>query len=73
MTVVVLVNYYYSPINIFRSTKMSVTKEILSFYSENESTVDLLLNLLLSNNSYTEKLQRIAEDVAKQAEVTSDE
>lgn len=52
---------------------MSVTKEILSFYSENESTVDLLLNLLLSNNSYTEKLQRIAEDVAKQAEVTSDE
>ena len=52
---------------------MSATKEILSIYSENEAVTDLLLNILLSNNSFAEKLQKVAEDVAKQAEVTSDE
>ena len=52
---------------------MSATKEILSIYEENESATDLLFNILLSNNVYTEKLQSIAEDVAKQTEVTSGE
>ena len=52
---------------------MSATKEILSIYSENEVATDLLLNILLSNNSFTEKLQKVAKDVAKEAEVTSDE
>ena len=52
---------------------MSATKEILSIYSENEAATDLLFNILLSNNTYTEKLQKIAEDVAKQTEVTSDD
>lgn len=52
---------------------MSATKEILSIYSENEVATDLLFNILLNNNSFTEKLQKIAEDVAKQTEVTADE
>lgn len=52
---------------------MSSTKEILSIYSENEAVTDLLLNILLSNNSFTEKLQEIAKDVAIEAEVTDDE
>ena len=52
---------------------MSATKEILSIYSENEAATDLLFNILLSNNSFTEKLQKAAEDVAKEVEVTSDE
>ena len=51
---------------------MSVTKEILSIYSENEAATNLLFNILLSNNSYAEKLQKIAEDVARQTKVTSD-
>ena len=52
---------------------MLVTKEILSFYLRNEPAIDLLLKILLSNNSYTEKLQRIAEDVAKRTEGRSNE
>ena len=52
---------------------MPATKEILSIYSENAAVTDLLLNILLSNNSFTEKLQKIAKDVAKEAEVTDDE
>ncbi len=52
---------------------MSATKEILSIYSENEVASDLLFNILLSNNSFTEKLQKVAKDVAKEVEVTADE
>ena len=52
---------------------MLITKEILSIYSGNEVVTDLVFNILLSNNSFTEKLQKIAEDIAKQAEVTSNE
>ena len=52
---------------------MPATKEILSIYSENEAVTDLLLNILLSNNSFEEKLQKVAKDVAKEAEVTADE
>ena len=52
---------------------MSATKEILSIYSENEAAADLLFNILLSNNSFAEKLQEIAKDVAKEAEVTDNE
>ena len=52
---------------------MPATKEILSIYSENEAVTNLLLNILLSNNSFAEKLQKIAKDVAKEAEVTDDE
>lgn len=52
---------------------MSATKEILSIYSENEAVTDLLLNILLSNNSFTEKLQKVAKDVANAVEVTVDE
>ena len=51
---------------------MSATKEIVSIYLAYESAQDLLLNLLLSNNSFTEKLQQIARDVAKTG-VASDE
>ena len=52
---------------------MSATKEILSIYSENKAAADLLFNILLSNNSFMEKLHEIAKDVAKEAEVTDDE
>ena len=52
---------------------MSATKEIISICLENEAAIDLLFNILLSNNSYIEKLKKIAEDVARQTEVTSDE
>ena len=73
MTVVVVVNFYNTPINKFRSTKMSATKEILSIYSENEAVTDLLLNILLSNTSFTEKLQKVAKDFANKVEVAVDE
>ena len=52
---------------------MLVTKEILSFYSGGELAIELLLKILLSNNSYTERLQRIAKDVARQTGVIFDE
>ena len=52
---------------------MSAAKEILSIYSENEAVTDLLLNILLSNNSFSEKLQEVAKDVANEVEVAVDE
>ena len=52
---------------------MSATKEILSIYSENEAVTDLLLNILLSNTSFAEKLQKVAKDVANKVEVAVDE
>ncbi len=52
---------------------MSATKEILSIYSENKATADLLFNILLSNNSFAEKLQKVAKDVANEVEVAADE
>ena len=52
---------------------MSATKEILSIYSENEAATNLLFNILLSNNSFTEKLQKVAKDVAKEIEEAADE
>ena len=52
---------------------MPATKEILSIYSENEAVTDLLLNILLSNNSFAEKLQKVAKDVANEVEVATDE
>ena len=52
---------------------MLVIKEILPIYLGNEDVTDLIFNILLNNNSFTGKLQKIAEDIAKQAEVTSNE
>lgn len=52
---------------------MSATKEILSIYSKNEAITDLLLNVLLSNSSFTEKLQKVAKDAANEVEVAIDE
>ena len=52
---------------------MSAKKEKLSIYSENEAVTDLLLNILLSNNSFAEKLQKVAKDVANEVEVAVDE
>ena len=73
MTVGVIVNYYNLSINNYQENKLKVTKEILSIFLEKESTIDLLLVLLTSNNLYTDELQRIAEDIANQTEVISDE
>ena len=52
---------------------MSAKKEKLSIYSENEAVTDLLLNILLSNNSFAEKLQKVAKDIANEVEVAVDE
>ena len=52
---------------------MSATKEILSIYLENKAAADLLINILLSNNSFAEKLQKVAKDVANEVEVAADE
>ena len=74
MTVVVVVNFYNSSIKIFKEDYiMQITKEIISIFSEKEHVADLLFTILSTDNSYTEKLHRIAEDIAKQAEVTANE
>ena len=52
---------------------MQATKEILSVFLEKQPTIDLLLAILSSNNSYTDELQKIAEDIVNETEVTSDE
>jgi len=52
---------------------MQTTKEILSIFLEKEPATELLFTILSTNNSYIGKLQRIAEDIAKQTEVISNE
>lgn len=73
MTVGVIVNFYNLSINNYQENKLKVTKEISSIFLEKESTIELLFAILSSNNLYTDALQKIAEDIANQTEVMSDE
>lgn len=51
---------------------MSATKEIVSIYLEKESTINILLALLSSNSSYTDELQKVAENIVNRTEVSND-
>ena len=52
---------------------MTKTKKILSIFLEKEPAAGLLFKILSTNISYTDKLQKFAENFAKQTGVTSDE
>ena len=52
---------------------MPMTKEIQSIYLEKESIGNIMLELLSSNSSYIDDLQKIAETIANQTEVSNDE
>ena len=51
---------------------MTITKEIKSNFSEKDSAFNILSSLLLNDNSFMRELQRIAESIANQKEVTND-
>ena len=47
---------------------MPTNKEITNFYSSKESIVDILLEILSSNNAYVSYMQAVTETIANQEE-----